>query len=102
MQEEDEEDKLWTELVMERLSRAVDASLTCLHILTSENMSKRVYLEDVIERCVVFTKFQLNATVYPAFDPVYRTSANGEMWKLLLSFTLLLYEVCFKQKYEIL
>ena len=50
----------------------MDAVLTTMYILTSENMSKRVYLEDVIEKCIQFAKFQLNNTIYPSFDPVYR------------------------------
>ena len=72
LQDDEEEDKLWQELVMERIMRGVDASLTALYILTANSMSKRVYLEDLIERCVQFTKFQLSNTIYPAFDPVYR------------------------------
>lgn len=60
------------ELTMERVMRAVDASLTTMYILTSPNMHKRVYLEDVIDRVVIFTKYQLHNTIYPAFDPVYR------------------------------
>lgn len=30
-----------------------------------------VYLEDVIERTVLFIKFHLRNGVYPAYDPVY-------------------------------
>lgn len=60
------------ELAMERVMRAVDASLTTLYILTSPNMHKRVYLEDVIDRVVIFTKYQLLNTIFPSFDPVYR------------------------------
>lgn len=70
--DDEDERKLFMELAMERVMRAVDASLTTLYILTSPNMHKRVYLEDVIDRVVVFTKFQLHNTIYPAFDPVYR------------------------------
>ena len=71
-QDDGDDDKLWLELVMERILRAMDASLTVLYILTSKGMSKRVYLEDAIEKCVQFAKFQLNNTIYPSFDPVYR------------------------------
>ncbi|XP_042215621.1 nipped-B-like protein isoform X2 [Homarus americanus] len=71
-EDDDDDDKLWLELVMERILRAMDASLTAMYIMTAQNMSKRVYLEDVIERCVQFTKFQLSNTIYPSFDPVYR------------------------------
>ena len=66
------------ELAMERVMRAVDASLTTLYILTSPNMHKRVYLEDVIDRVVLFTKYQLHNTIYPAFDPVYRVDSKDK------------------------
>lgn len=61
---------------MESVMRAVDASLTSLYILTSPNMPKRVYLEDVIDRIVMFTKYQLQNTIYPSFDPVYRVDGK--------------------------
>lgn len=61
---------------MERILRGMDASLTAMYIMTATNMSKRVYLEDVIERCVQFTKFQLSNTIYPSFDPVYRIDSK--------------------------
>lgn len=61
---------------MERIMRAVDASLIAMYILTSPNMHKKVYLEDVIDRIIMFTKFQLHNTIYPIYDPVYRTKQN--------------------------
>lgn len=66
------------ETAMERISRAVDASLIALYILTSPNMHKKVYLEDVIDRIIMFTKFQLHNTIYPVYDPVYRTKQKKE------------------------
>ena len=57
--EDKEESKLWTELSSERVLRAVEAALAALHILTAENMPKRAYLEDVIERIVQLARFQL-------------------------------------------
>ncbi|XP_042884604.1 nipped-B-like protein isoform X2 [Penaeus japonicus] len=77
-EEDEDDDKLWMELVMERILRGMDASLTAMNIMTSLNMSKRVYLEDVIERCVQFTKFQLSNTIYPSFDPVYRVDSKKD------------------------
>lgn len=73
------------ELAMERVMRAVDASLTTLYILTSPNMHKRVYLEDVIDRVVLFAKYQLHNTIFPAFDPVYRmdTKRKGKITEIL-------------------
>lgn len=63
---------------MESISRGVASSLTALHILTSPNMPKRVYLEDLIDRVAIFTKFQLQNTIYPLFDPVYRVDRKGK------------------------
>lgn len=65
-------------MAMERVMRAMDASLTAIYILTSPNMPKRIYLEDVIDRIVLFTKFQLSNTIYPSFDPVYRINKKGK------------------------
>lgn len=58
--------------------RAADASLTALYIMTSANMAKQIYLEDVIDRVVSFTKYQLHHTIYPSFDPVYRVDHKGK------------------------
>lgn len=79
-QQEDNEDesKLWMELTMESITRGVLSSLAALHILTSPNMPKRVYLEDLIDRLVIFTKFQLQNTIFPMFDPVYRVDKRGK------------------------
>ncbi|XP_049783352.1 nipped-B-like protein [Schistocerca cancellata] len=76
--DDEDESKLWLELTMESVMRAVDASLTSLNILTSPNMPKRIYLEDVIDRIVLFTKYQLQNTIYPSFDPVYRVEGKAK------------------------
>ncbi|XP_070165379.1 nipped-B protein [Polyergus mexicanus] len=73
-----EEGRLWMQLAMERVQRAVDASLIALHIMTSSNMPKTVYLEDVIDRIVIFMKFQLQNTIYPSFDPVYKIDTKNK------------------------
>ena len=49
-EEEEDADDMWLEMAIERVTRAADASLTVLHILTSKNMHKCVYNEDVIDR----------------------------------------------------
>lgn len=64
--------QLWLESTMERVMGAADASLVCMYIMTSPNMSKRVYLEDVIDRVVLFIKYQLHNTIFPSFDSTYR------------------------------
>ena len=76
--EDEEESKLWTELSSERVLRAVEAALAALHILTAPNMPKRTYLEDVIERIVQLARFQLQHSIYPAYDPVYRTESKKD------------------------
>ncbi|XP_043282978.1 nipped-B-like protein B [Venturia canescens] len=73
-----DESRLWMQLAMERVQRAVDASLIALNIMTSQNMPKTVYLEDVIDRVVLFMKFQLQNTIYPSFDPVYRIDSKNK------------------------
>ena len=77
--EDEEESKLWTELSSERVLRAVEAALTALHILTAPNMPKRAYLEDVIERIVHLARFQLQHSIYPAYDPVYRSESKKDI-----------------------
>ncbi|XP_034948394.1 nipped-B-like protein A [Chelonus insularis] len=73
-----EESKRWMQLAMERVVRAVDASVIALNIMTSQNMPKVVYLEEVIDRIVLFMKFQLQNTIYPSFDPVYRIDTKNK------------------------
>lgn len=70
---------MWTELSSERVLRAVEAALAALHILTAQNMPKRAYLEDVIERIVQLARFQLQHSIYPAYDPVYRTESKKDI-----------------------
>lgn len=75
---DDDEGHLWLDLVMERINRSTDASLTVLYITTSPNMSTTLFLEDILERVVAFAKFQIQNTVYPVFDPVYRIDPRGK------------------------
>lgn len=72
-----DEEKLWRDLIMERVTRSADACLTALNIMTSPHMPKAVYIEDVIERVLQYTKFHLLNTLYPQYDPVYRVDPHG-------------------------
>ncbi|CAB1352907.1 unnamed protein product, partial [Coregonus sp. 'balchen'] len=76
MDAEDEE-RLWRDLIMERVTKSADACLTALNIMTSARMPKAVYIEDVIERVLQYTKFHLQNTLYPQYDPVYRVDPHG-------------------------
>eukprot|EP00057_Strongylocentrotus_purpuratus_P012700 XP_011667174.1 PREDICTED: nipped-B-like protein A [Strongylocentrotus purpuratus] len=73
------EQRLWREVTMERVTRSVDSSLIALYIMTSEDMPKEVFIEDVIDRLSQLAKFQLTNTIYPEFDPVYRVNPKKEV-----------------------
>ena len=67
---------------MERVLSAVEAGLTALYIMTSPGMPKEVYIEDVIERLVGMAKMQLQNTIFPDYDPVYRIDPkNKSEWQ---------------------
>lgn len=78
-QDEDEEQRLWRDLCLDRMVRAVEASLVVLIVLTSPAMSKQLYLEEVINRVISLAKYQLKTNIFPEYDPLYRESdPNGE------------------------
>ncbi|XP_041825130.1 nipped-B-like protein B [Melanotaenia boesemani] len=72
-----DEERLWRDLIMERVTKSADACLTALNIMTSPHMPKAVYIEDVIERVLQFTKFHLQNTLYPQYDSSYRVDRHG-------------------------
>lgn len=39
--------------------------------MTSKNMPKRVYMEEVIERTIKYTMYQLHNSIFPFFDSSY-------------------------------
>lgn len=63
---------------MERIMRSMNSALIALYIMTSPKMPKQVYLEDVIERIILFGKFQLQNTIFPEFDPVYKIDPKAK------------------------
>lgn len=75
---------MWRDLIMERVTKSADACLTALNIMTSARMPKAVYIEDVIERVVQYTKFHLQNTLYPQYDPVYRVNPHGGQCSTLI------------------
>nr|XP_046230499.1 nipped-B-like protein B isoform X2 [Scatophagus argus] len=72
-----EEERLWRDLIIERVTKSADACLTALNIMTSPRMPKAVYIEDVIERVLQYTKFHLQNSLYPQYDPSYRVDPHG-------------------------
>ncbi|XP_078354070.1 nipped-B-like protein isoform X1 [Oculina patagonica] len=77
-QDDDEEQRLWRDLCLDRMVRAVESSLVVLIILTSPSMPKQLYLEEVINRVISLTKFQLKNNIFPEYDPIYRESDPNE------------------------
>lgn len=77
-QDEDEEQRLWRDLCLDRMVRAVEASLVVLIVLTSPAMSKQLYLEEVINRVISLAKYQLKTNIFPEYDPLYRESDPNE------------------------
>lgn len=57
---------------------SVESSLAALYVMTAGGMPKEVFIEDVIEKITQLVKFQLNATIYPEFDPVYRVDPGNK------------------------
>lgn len=72
-----EEERLWRDLIIERVTKSADACQVALNIMTSPHMPKAVYIEDVIERVLQYTKFHLQNTLYPQYDPAYRVDPHG-------------------------
>ncbi|CAH4032029.1 unnamed protein product [Pieris brassicae] len=70
--------QIWLESALERVMCASDACLTALYIMTSPSMPKRIFLEDVIDRIIMFIKFQLNNTIYCVYDPVYSIQSTSK------------------------
>ncbi|KAA3682054.1 cohesin loading factor subunit SCC2, partial [Paragonimus westermani] len=75
---DEHENRLWRELAMERVMRSVNAGLTGLLLMTSNDMPREVYVEDVIERTVQTVRFQLFNCIYPEFDPAYRVENTAK------------------------
>lgn len=69
--------QLWMETAVERVLGAADASLTVMHVLTAANMPKRAYIEDVIERVLLFVKYQMMNTIFPSYDSTYRVDSRS-------------------------
>ena len=60
------------------MARSADCAICALSIMTSKNMNKRVYIEDVIDRIAMFLRFHLQNTIFPSFDPVYKEISKSK------------------------
>uniref|UniRef100_UPI00358E56D1 nipped-B-like protein isoform X3 n=1 Tax=Myxine glutinosa TaxID=7769 RepID=UPI00358E56D1 len=71
-QNSEREERLWRELILERVGRAADAATTALLVLTAPGTTSALIIDDVIDRAILFVKFHLVNSLYPEYDPVYR------------------------------
>ena len=85
-QDDDEEQKLWKGLYMDRILRSFDASLLVLHIMTSLQMPKKVYIEEVIELMVSLIRYHLQQNIFPEYDPIYKIEPDSKGKILQLAF----------------
>jgi len=51
---------------------ALEAGLSVMYVLTAKDLSGSLLSDNVIERVIELCRFQLQNTIYPEFDPVYR------------------------------
>ncbi|KAK2556654.1 Nipped-B-like protein B [Acropora cervicornis] len=77
-QDDNDEQRLWRGLCLERMVRAVESSLVVLIVLTSPSMPKQLFLEEVIDRVISLAKFELKNNIYPEYDPLYRETDSNE------------------------
>ncbi|CAG9827909.1 unnamed protein product [Diabrotica balteata] len=56
---------------IEKVLATTDACLICMYIMTSKNMPKRVYLEELIHRVMNCINHIIANTILPAIDPTY-------------------------------
>lgn len=67
---------MWLNTAMERVMGATESSLITLYIMTSKEMPKNVYIEEVIDHIIQFVQYQLQNTIYPTLDPTHRIENN--------------------------
>ena len=80
----EEEERIWRDLVFERLTMCANACEISLNIMTTDHMPKEILLEHVIENTALFVKAQLSKTIFPEYDPLYRND-NHSKGKLFYS-----------------
>ncbi len=76
----------------DRLTRATDAVLSSLFILSASNMPKNIYLEDVITLNVYFVAHQLTRGIFTYFDPLYKLKQESVFVATGIHFLLFPYD----------
>ncbi|CAF3667344.1 unnamed protein product [Rotaria sp. Silwood1] len=76
--ETEEDERTWRDLIFERLTMCANASEIALNIMTTLNMPKEILVENVIEYTALFIKAQLAKTIFPEYDPLYRSDNQSK------------------------
>jgi cohesin loading factor subunit SCC2 len=76
--ETEEDERLWRDLVFERLTMCANACEIALNIMTTLDMPKEILIEHVIENTALFIKSQLAKTIFPEYDPLYRSDNQSK------------------------
>lgn len=77
-QTNEEEERIWRDLVFERLTMCANACEISLNIMTTDHMPKEILIEHVIEHTALFVKAQLAKTIFPEYDPLYRNDNHSK------------------------
>ncbi len=77
-QTDEEEERIWRDLVFERLTMCANACEISLNIMTTDHMPKEILIEHVIEHTALFIKAQLLKTIFPEYDPLYRNDNHSK------------------------
>lgn len=75
---DEREERVWRNLVFERLAMSANACEIGLNIMTTPNMPKEILAENVIEYAALFVKAQLAKTIFPEYDPLYRSDNQAK------------------------
>ncbi|UJR32054.1 hypothetical protein I4U23_019522 [Adineta vaga] len=78
IKETEQEERVWRDLVFERLNMCANACEIALNIMTTPNMSKEILVENVIEYTALFIKSQLSKIIFPEYDPLYRSDNQAK------------------------
>lgn len=57
-----------------KVNCALEAGLAVMYVLTAPDVSTALISDNVIERTIELVRFQLTHSIYPEFDPVYRST----------------------------
>jgi len=76
--ETEQDEREWRDLIFERLTMCANACEIALNVMTTPEMQKEILVENVIEYTALFIKAQLAKTIFPEYDPLYRSDNQSK------------------------